>query len=135
MPPRSSSVALFGGGVTLIGFGAGLFAHCTLTAAMGLAGKDQVGLVLGMWGAVQASAAGSAVAIGGLTRDAVGLLAAQGALGPALAGPEIGYIVVYAAEIVLLFGTLAALGPLVRFTATSVAASRRSIQSSLSMPR
>ena len=55
----SARVALFAIGVALIGFGAGLFAHCTLTAAMGTARAGQIGLALGVWGAVQASAAGS----------------------------------------------------------------------------
>ncbi len=53
------SAALFARGCSLIGLGAGLFAHCTLTAAMATAAPGQVGLTLGIWGAVQASAAGS----------------------------------------------------------------------------
>jgi BCD family chlorophyll transporter-like MFS transporter len=110
------SALLFGVGVSLIGFGAGLFAHCTLTAAMGMAGRDQVGMVLGVWGAVQASAAGCAVAAGGLIRDGVSALATRGDLGPALAGPATGYSVVYHIELYLLFATLVALGPLVRPT-------------------
>jgi len=108
------STPLFGFGVSAIGFGAGLFAHCTLTAAMGMAGRDQVGLVLGVWGAVQATAAGGAVAISGLARDAVSALAVQGAFGEALAGPATGYGTVYTIELLLLFATLVALGPLVR---------------------
>ncbi len=108
------STWLFGTGVSLIGFGAGLFAHCTLTAAMGMAGRDQVGLVLGVWGAVQATAAGGAVAISGLVRDGVSALAMRGVLGTTLAGPATGYGVVYVTELVLLFATLIALGPLVR---------------------
>ena len=108
------STALFGIGVGLIGFGAGLFAHCTLTAAMSMAGSHQVGLVLGVWGAVQATAAGGAVAISGVLRDAVSALAMQGHFGIALADPATGYGVVYATEIILLFATLIALGPLVR---------------------
>jgi BCD family chlorophyll transporter-like MFS transporter len=108
------SLALFAAGVALIGFGAGLFAHCTLTAAMGTARPGQIGLALGIWGAVQASAAGSAVAAGGLIRDGVSLLATNGALGQALASPATGYSVVYHIEIALLFATLIAVGPLVR---------------------
>jgi MFS transporter, BCD family, chlorophyll transporter len=53
---------LFAIGIALIGFGGGLFAHCTLTAAMGTAQKGQIGLALGIWSAVQASAAGLAIA-------------------------------------------------------------------------
>jgi BCD family chlorophyll transporter-like MFS transporter len=64
---------------------------------------------------VQASAAGSAVAAGGLIRDGVAVLAANGQLGEALAGPATGYSVVYHIEIALLFATLVAIGPLVRF--------------------
>ncbi len=108
------STLLFGTGVFLIGLGAGLFAHCTLTAAMGMAGSGQIGLALGIWGAVQASAAGIAVASGGLIRDGVALVASRGALGPTLADPATGYGVVYTIEIGLLFVTLIAAGPLVR---------------------
>ncbi len=97
-----------------IGLGAGLFAHCTLTAAMMSAPRGQVGLTLGIWGAVQASAAGSAVAAGGLLRDGIGLLADAGQLGPTLAVPATGYVAVYVVELALLFVTLVAVGPLVR---------------------
>jgi len=108
------AIALFATGVAGIGFGAGLFAHCTLTAAMQSAGRSQVGLVLGIWGAVQASAAGCAVAAGGLIRDGVSAMAEAGALGPTLATPATGYLAVYLIEIALLFVTLVAVGPLVR---------------------
>ena len=108
------SPAMFALGVALIGLGAGLFAHCTLTAAMATAAPGQVGLTLGIWGAVQASAAGSAVALGGLIRDGVAALAEGGALGPVLVSPATGYVTVYAIEIGLLFATLVAIGPLVR---------------------
>ena len=108
------STALFVIGTILIGFGGGLFAHATLTAAMATARRGNTGLVLGVWGAVQASAAGVAIASGGILRDVVTSLAAQGALGPTLTDPSIGYGVVYQIEIVLLFATLVAIGPLVR---------------------
>ena len=108
------SIAIFAGGVALIGVGSGVFAHCTLTAAMGLAQTGQTGMVLGIWGAVQASAAGVAAASGGLIRDAVSALAMKGALGPGLAHAATGYSTVYGCEIVLLFATLVALGPLVK---------------------
>ena len=113
-----NSVALFAAGVGLIGLGSGIFAHCTLTAAMGLAQRGQTGMVLGIWGAVQASAAGLAVATGGLLRDGMTALATQGTLGTALSGPAVGYSVVYHCEIALLFATLIALGPLVRSSRT-----------------
>jgi MFS transporter, BCD family, chlorophyll transporter len=108
------SLMLFAIGTVLIGFGAGLFAHCTLTAAMSSARAGQIGLALGVWGAVQASAAGSAVAAGGLIRDGVAALASNGLLGQALTGAATGYSVVYHIEIALLFATLIAIGPLVR---------------------
>ena len=109
-----TSVSLFAMGTALIGFGAGLFAHCTLTAAMGTARNGQIGLALGIWGAVQASAAGMAIGAGGLIRDGVSALAAEGALGQAMNNPATGYSVVYHIEIALLFATLIAIGPLVR---------------------
>ncbi len=108
------SVAVFCLGVALIGFGAGLFAHCTLTAAMNGARSGQIGLALGLWGAVQASAAGAAVASGGLLRDGIGALATSGRLGPVLNKAATGYECVYAVEILLMFATLVAVGPLVR---------------------
>jgi BCD family chlorophyll transporter-like MFS transporter len=108
------SLLLFATGVGLIGMGAGLFAHCTLTTAMSMAKPGQIGLALGVWGAVQASAAGSSTALGGLIRDGVSSLAARGVFGEALSGPSMGYSVVYHIEIALLFATLIAVGPLVR---------------------
>ncbi len=113
----AGSVPLFGAGVTLIGLGAGLFAHCTLTAAMAAADPSQVGLTLGIWGAVQATAAGLAVAGGGLLRDGVAVLADRADLGPTLVSPATGYIAVYTIELALLFVTLVAIGPLVRIAA------------------
>lgn len=107
------SAVLFRGGTLLIGFGAGLFAVGTLTAAMGMARDGQSGLALGAWGAVQATAAGLAIAAGGALRDLVGGMAASGALGPALTDPVVGYAAVYHIEILLLFATLAVIGPLV----------------------
>jgi BCD family chlorophyll transporter-like MFS transporter len=109
-----TSPFLFRSGAVLIGFGGGLFAVGTLTAAMDIARTGHSGLALGAWGAVQATAAGSAIALGGAIRDAVSGLATQGVLGPALNSPSTGYSVVYHIEIALLFATLAAIGPLVR---------------------
>jgi len=134
-----AALSLFAAGTSLIGFGAGLFAHCTLTAAMGTARPGQIGLALGIWGAVQASAAGSAVALGGLIRDGVSVLAVNGRLGEALADPATGYSVVYHIEIALLFATLIAIGPLVR-AARPVATLRGDLTAttqthSLSLPR
>jgi BCD family chlorophyll transporter-like MFS transporter len=109
-----SSILLFAIGTALIGFSAGLFGHCTLTAAMSTAVPGQIGLALGVWGAVQASAAGSAIAAGGLIRDAVSYLAVNGFLGEGLEAAQVGYSFVYHIEIALLFATLVAIGPLVK---------------------
>ncbi len=110
------SNGLFRVGTALIGFGAGLLAVGTLTAAMAIADSETAGsgLALGVWGAVQATAAGGGIALGGLLRDTVSYLATTGALGPALTSPSIGYSVVYHLEILLLFAALVAIGPLVR---------------------
>ena len=59
------SLTLFAAGTLLIGIGNGLFAVGTLTAAMLLAGTATAGLVIGTWGAVQATALGCAVFLGG----------------------------------------------------------------------
>jgi BCD family chlorophyll transporter-like MFS transporter len=81
---------------------------------MNRAPKEQIGLALGVWGAVQATCAGIAVALGGLLRDVAGALAANGAFGPALNAPATGYVVVYLVEITLLLATLVVMGTLVR---------------------
>jgi BCD family chlorophyll transporter-like MFS transporter len=104
---------LFRAGTVGIGLGAGVFAVGTLTAAMRMEAQGFVGLALGAWGAVQATAAGVAIATGGMLRDAVSGLASAGALGTALADPVTGYGVVYHVEMLLLFVTLIAIGPLV----------------------
>jgi BCD family chlorophyll transporter-like MFS transporter len=115
-----ASVALFYTGAGLIGFGAGLFAVSTLTAAMALRTSGTgAGLALGAWGAAQATAAGLSIFLAGALRDIVGHLAASGALGQALTDPNLGYSFVYHLEIGLLFLTLIALGPLVRVTPLS----------------
>jgi BCD family chlorophyll transporter-like MFS transporter len=107
---------LFYAGATLIGFGGGLFAVSTLTAAMTMPSRGTAGrgLALGAWGAAQATAAGAAIAVGGGLRDWIGSVATSGQWGEALNSPATGYSFVYHAEIGLLFVTLAILGPLVR---------------------
>ena len=114
-----ASPLLFRIGTTAIGFGGGLFAVGTLTAAMALVQNGESGLALGAWGAVQATAAGIAIAGGGAIRDVMSQLALDGRLGVALAGPATGYSIVYHIEIGLLFVTLAVIGPLVRRHAPS----------------
>ncbi|KAA5804026.1 BCD family MFS transporter [Alkalicaulis satelles] len=108
------SPILFQAGAVLIGLGGGLFAVGTLTAVMELGKGSGSGMALGAWGAVQATAAGAAIAIGGGVRDLVEAFAQAGHLGPAMTGPSVGYSVVYHIEIALLFAALAAIGPLAR---------------------
>ncbi len=102
--------ALFVLGIFLIGLGGGLFAHGTLTATMQLAPPGQIGLAMGAWGAVQATAAGVGMAAGGLVRDGVALLGS----------PVMGYSAVYMIEILLLGMTLWAMGPLLRSAPAAV---------------
>ncbi len=106
------SALLFRAGTVLIGFGTGLFSVGSLTAAMEFASKDTNGIALGAWGAVQATASGLAIASSGAIRDGVTKLANAGALGQAFQGPAAGYNVVYTIELLLLFATLAVIGPL-----------------------
>jgi BCD family chlorophyll transporter-like MFS transporter len=105
----TASALAFGFGTLMIGFGAGLFGHGTLTATMNSAPKDQVGLALGAWGAVQASAAGVAIALGGILRDLVTAYAPHG-----WSGAAAGYHFVYYLELVLLLATLVTMLPLTR---------------------
>jgi MFS transporter, BCD family, chlorophyll transporter len=119
------SLALFASGVLFIGVGVGLFGHGTLTLTMHRAPRDRVGLALGAWGAVQATAAGVGVALGGIGRDVVQALAARGVFGEALATPATGYAFVYAIEIVLLLATVAAMTALLRSEARRSAAAHR----------
>jgi len=105
---------LFVLGGLFIGFGAGLFGHATLTSCMRAAPAEQAGLALGVWGAVQATAAGSAILFGGVARDVISALAAAGAFGEGLTQPIVGYIAVYLLEIVLLFVAMAVIGPLAK---------------------
>ena len=121
---------VFYAGAVLIGLGGGLFAVSTLTEAMGLdvhAGATTGlghGIALGAFGAVQATAMGVSVALGGGLRDGVAMLVDRGVLGGALNSPVTGYGVVYHLEILLLFATLVAIGPLVRRDRGAPAAER-----------
>jgi BCD family chlorophyll transporter-like MFS transporter len=107
--PMDSPV-LFALGIFLIGLGGGLFAHGTLTATMQLAPPEQVGLAMGAWGAVQATAAGVGMAAGGLVRDGVALGSSS----------VLGYSAVYGLEMVLLALTLWAMAPMMRPARPSV---------------
>ncbi|MEM9501264.1 MAG: BCD family MFS transporter [Pseudomonadota bacterium] len=110
--PFGSPLMLFGGSIA-IGLGLGLFSVGTLIEAMNLAKSETAGLAVGAWGAVQATCAGVAIAIGGALRDIVFLFAMDGSLSPVLATRATGYGTVYIIEILLLLAGLAAIGPLV----------------------
>jgi MFS transporter, BCD family, chlorophyll transporter len=105
---------LFLVGNVLIGVGAAIFSHSTLTATMNRAPKDQIGLALGSWGAVQATAAGLAIALSGAVRDGFqfvfGSRISVGGMDPVATG----YLAVFGLEIVFLLVTLAATLPLLR---------------------
>ncbi|MEM9761411.1 MAG: MFS transporter, partial [Pseudomonadota bacterium] len=90
----ASTIAL---GTLALGLGAGLFGHGTLTATMRAAPADKAGLALGAWGAVQATSAGIAIALGGMVRDAI-----MSAPLSAEAGPAMAYLPVFALEILCL---------------------------------
>ena len=113
------SGALFRFGACLIGFAGGLFSVGMLLTAMAFPERELTGMVMGAWGAVQATAAGAAMALGGVLRDTVGGLATSGWLGVPLNSPATGYSFVFHLEIYLLFVVLIALGPLVRRSPTS----------------
>jgi BCD family chlorophyll transporter-like MFS transporter len=99
------SPALFFAGTGIIGFGAGLFSHGTLTATMNFAPSGQRGLALGAWGAVQATAAGLGIALGGIVRD-VALISAPSA--------SAGYASVYVIEVILLCAALVTMFRLIK---------------------
>jgi BCD family chlorophyll transporter-like MFS transporter len=103
MSAPQASLLLFALGTLFIGFGAGLFGHGTLTATMNHAPPGQAGLAMGAWGAVQATAAGLAMALGGIIRDLMALVVDSGTA----------YAFVYSLEVVLLLITLYAMYPLI----------------------
>ena len=106
-------------GAFLIGFGGGVFSVGTLTAMMAVSRRHESGIALGAWGAVTATAGGIAVAAGGAIRDIINRLGADGVLGSAFSGPAPAYTTVYTIEIILLFLTLAIVGPLARHSFAS----------------
>ncbi|MFK8051657.1 MAG: MFS transporter [Woeseiaceae bacterium] len=107
---------LFHASVLLIGFGGGLFGVGTLVAAMDLSRVAGSGLALGAWGAVQATATGVGIALGGGLRDVFADLIESGSLGPAFSAESASYSLVYQLEVFLLFATLIIIGPLAKFT-------------------
>jgi MFS transporter, BCD family, chlorophyll transporter len=108
------SALLFRIGTFLIGFSGGLFSVGMLVTAMSFNDEKYAGMVMGAWGAVQATASGLAMAAGGFLRDLIAGLATSGALGSSLDSPATAYSFVYHIEIYMLFVVLIALGPLVR---------------------
>jgi BCD family chlorophyll transporter-like MFS transporter len=104
----ATSTEVFILGTLVVGFGGGLFSHGTLTATMRMAPKEQVGLALGAWGAVQATAAGIGIASAGIIRDVVRALPVGDGL--AAATP---YVVVFGLEIVFLALALGVVLPMV----------------------
>ncbi|MDM7947310.1 MAG: BCD family MFS transporter [Oceanibaculum nanhaiense] len=103
---------LFYAGAAAVGLGGGLFAVSTMLAAMSVSGRAQNGIVVGAWGAVQATAIGTGLLVAGLLKNTVNELALSGTLGEAMNTSAAGYLVVYQTEIVLLFVCLAIIGPL-----------------------
>lgn len=87
---------LFSTSVFGIGLAAGLFGHGTLTATILSAPSGQSGLALGVWGALQATAAGLGLAGGGILKDLAGNFL----------GASESYAVVYSIELLLLILTL-----------------------------
>ena len=88
---------VFLAGTLATGLGAGLFGHATLTAVIRAAPRDQIGLALGSWGAVQATCAGVGVALAGIVRDLI--LVMQPASGLQVHTP---YNVVFSIEMIFL---------------------------------
>ncbi len=117
--------SLFLLGNFLVGFGAAVFGHGTLTVTMSRAPKEQAGLALGAWGAVQATAAGVAMALSGPIRDVVNALVGEGSWLLGLPGAASGYVTVYAIELALLVVTVVAAQPLLRPRSEAVGAGAR----------
>jgi len=107
------SAGMFRLGVGLIGLGEGFFGVGTLSFAMQLRDPSQHGIALGAWGAVFATAEGLSFALSGVMKDWLSHLVQKGALSPGLNLPSVPYSAVYHLEILMLFATLVALGPLV----------------------
>jgi MFS transporter, BCD family, chlorophyll transporter len=104
--------ALFYCGAAAVGLGGGLFAVGTMLAAMSISVRSDSGILVGTWGAVQATAIGLSLLLGGVIKNTINVFALDGTLGPAMDTAAAGYLVVYHIEIGLLFVCLAVLGPL-----------------------
>ena len=103
---------LFYAGAAGVGLGGGLFAVGTMLGAMAISNRSDSGIVVGAWGAVQATAIGCSLLAGGVIKNTINVLALQGSLGAAMDTRASGYLVVYTFEILLLFVCLAVIGPL-----------------------
>jgi BCD family chlorophyll transporter-like MFS transporter len=103
---------LFYAGAAGIGLGGGLFAVGTMLSAMAISRRSDSGIVVGAWGAAQATAIGCSLLVAGVIKNGVNALALNGSLGEAMVTSAAGYIVVYSFEILLLFVCLAVIGPL-----------------------
>jgi len=110
--PIDSPVMLMCGAL-MIGFGNGLFSVGTLLKVMALPHNGEHGMALGAWGAVQATAAGIAMALAGGIRDGVmkAMNGGSSALAPGVPSAA-GYLVTYGLAIAGLFVLLVVLGPL-----------------------
>lgn len=95
-------------GTFLVGLGAGLFGHATLTATMRAAPKTRIGLALGAWGAAQATAAGIGVALAGVVRDII--VGLQGTTGN---GAHVPYNAVFMIEGVTLIIAIIVMWPMI----------------------
>ncbi|MGQ9813816.1 MAG: BCD family MFS transporter [Candidatus Roseilinea sp.] len=94
------SVPLFAFGAMIVGLAGGLFLISTLALVMGLADIRTAGLYVGLWGLMQTTAMGLGSIAGGAVRDLVA---------HAWGDVALGYVAVYAAEVVLLIVTFALL--------------------------
>ncbi|SMC53578.1 BCD family MFS transporter [Rhizobium sp. RU36D] len=103
---------LFYIGAAGVGLGGGLFAVGTMLGAMAISKRSDSGIVVGAWGAVQATAIGASMLLAGVLKSGVNALALSGSLGEAMTSRASGYLVVYTFEIILMFVCLAVLGPL-----------------------
>ena len=108
------SESLFRAGTVLIGFGGGMFSVGMLIMAMEMPEKGMTGMVLGAWGAVQATASGLSMAVGAILKDSFANFASSGYLGESLMDRSSGYGMVFTLEMLLLFAALIALSPLSR---------------------
>lgn len=104
-----AGITIFLLGVFATGVGAGLFGHATLTATIRTAPSNRIGLALGAWGAVQATAAGIGIALAGIVRDLI--VGIQHIAGKA---PETPYNTVFLIEILFLALAIAVALPFLR---------------------